>query len=76
MPRHYSTTEVETVLRALGFEMIRQRGSDRRWRGVWGGQRRNVTVVAGQRQIPDGTLRSIATQAGLALDELKKRIEG
>ena len=75
MPRRYSSREVEALLRSLGFAFIRQRGSHRRFRGGWQGRERNVSVVAGQRQIPEKTLRSIADQAGFTLDELKLRLD-
>ncbi len=45
--------------------------------GVSGaGQRRNVTLVAGQRQIPAKTLSSILNQANLTTNEMVRLIEG
>jgi len=53
---------------------VRQSGSHRRFRGDLAGRVRNVTLVAGNKQIPDGTLAGIASQLGLTTPELKRRL--
>ncbi len=72
MPPRYSARQVEAALERLGFAFVRQRGSHRRWRGRWRGMTRNVSVVAGVRQIKPGTFYSIAEQAGLSANELEQ----
>ena len=70
MPRRYSTREVERFLRTNGFAMSRQSGSHRRWTGQFRGRSCYVTVVAGQKQIPDATLAGIASQLHVSTPEL------
>ena len=70
MPRRYSTREVEAALHRIGVHRVHQRGSHIRYRGVWRGQKRNVTLVAGERKIPPRTLSYILEQAGLTASEL------
>jgi len=72
MPRRYSGAELARLLRRLGFDLIRQRGSHQRYRGVWRGEQRNITLVANQREIPPKTLRSIAAQLGISAGELER----
>ncbi len=76
MPRRYSTRQVSEALERIGIRFLRQRGSHMRYRGVWRGQERNVTIVAGQKTIPARTLASILKQAGLTPDELSRLIRG
>ena len=76
MPRRYSVREVPLALERAGFQFQRQQGSHMQYRGVWRGRQRNVTLVAGQRQIPPRTLDSILDQAGLTVRELSLLIEG
>ena len=55
------------ILESHGFELDRQRGSHRVYKGVVGGQTR-VVVVAGHREgeeIKRGTLNSMIRQSGL-----------
>lgn len=60
----------------LGFRRVRLRGSHVRYRGVFNGQERNVTLVANQRQIPAKTLRAIAAQIGVTADRLEEMLTG
>ena len=76
MPRRYSTAEVAAALERIGIRYLRQRGSHLRYKGFWRGQERNVTLVAGHRQIPARTLSSILKQAGLTAQELSRLING
>lgn len=75
MPRRFSTDEVTRALERIGFRFVRQRGSHMHYVGVWRGSRRRVTLVAGQSQIPAGTMGRILQQAALSVDELKALIE-
>jgi predicted RNA binding protein YcfA (HicA-like mRNA interferase family) len=76
MPRRYSTREVEAALRRIGIHWVHQRGSHVRCRGVWRGQERNVTLVAGEKKIPARTLSYILKQAGLTAKELASLVSG
>jgi predicted RNA binding protein YcfA (HicA-like mRNA interferase family) len=76
MPRRYSTDEVAAALDRIGIRFLRQRGSHLRYRGTWRGQQRNVTLVAGSRQIPPRVLAFILKQAGLTAEELARIVDG
>ncbi len=76
MPRRYSTDEVAAALEKVNIHVLRQRGSHVRYRGVWRGQERNVTLVGGRRQIPPRTLAAIVRQAGLTAEELARVARG
>jgi hypothetical protein len=47
-----------------------------RYRGVWRGRERNITLVAGQKVIPARTLANILEQAGIAPKEFDRLAEG
>jgi hypothetical protein len=47
-----------------------------RYQGVWRGQERHVTLVAGERVIPARRLSTILHQAGLNADELARLVKG
>ena len=59
--------EVLDVLGRNGFELIRQRGSHRRFRGTVGGQTRLVTIAfhSQNEEVLPATLASIIRQSGL-----------
>jgi len=76
MPRRYSTREVEAALHRIRIRRIHQPGSHIRYRGVWRGQQRNVTLVAGEKKIPARTLAYILKQAGLTAVELASLVTG
>ncbi len=71
----YSYREVLKALSKLGFVVLRQRGSHIVLKGEYGGKRRTV-VVPRYDEIPVGTLRGIAFQAGLTIEEFRKILEG
>jgi len=76
MPRRYSTREVEAALRRIGVHLVHQRGSHIRYRGVWRGQQRNVTLVARETKIAPRTLSYVLKQAGLTANELASLVGG
>ena len=76
MPRRYSTREVAEALERIGIRFLRQKGSHMRYRGIWRGRERNVTLVAGQRLIPPRTLSQILSQVGVQPEEFVRLIEG
>jgi predicted RNA binding protein YcfA (HicA-like mRNA interferase family) len=64
------------VLERIGIRFQRQRGSHTRYRGVWRGRERNVTLIAGQKEIPARTLASVLEQAGISAKELARLVRG
>ena len=76
MPRRYSTREVAEALERIGIRFLRQKGSHMRYRGVWRGRERNVTLIAGQWLIPPRTLSQILSQVGIRSDEFVRLIDG
>lgn len=59
-----SSREVERLLREGGFELKRQKGSHMRFVHADG---RKVTLPAGKKDMPLGTLKSIEVQSGLRI---------
>ena len=58
--------EVVRILERNGFEIARQNGSHRRFKGIVNGRTRMVTVPgADGDDVPKGTLGSIRRQSGL-----------
>jgi len=47
-----------------------------RHRGVWRGRERNVTLVAGQRQIPPRTVSQILSQIGINTADFARLMNG
>ena len=76
MPRRYSVREAEAARNRIGIQLIRQKGSHIRYRGIWRGMERNVTLVAGQNVIQPRTLSEVLKQAGLSADELARLVAG
>jgi predicted RNA binding protein YcfA (HicA-like mRNA interferase family) len=68
MPKLLSSTRVVKVLQREGFIFISQRGSHAKFR------RASATVIVpmAKKEIPQGTLRSIIRQSGLAPEKFKK----
>jgi len=62
MPKRLSSVQVARVLNQSGFALVAQKGSHQKFRNGLG---RSVTVPAGRREIPIGTLLSIIRQSGL-----------
>jgi predicted RNA binding protein YcfA (HicA-like mRNA interferase family) len=67
---------VEVALGRIGIRRVHQRGSHVRYRGIWRGRQRKVTLVAGEKTIPARTLSYILKQAGLTAEELAGLING
>lgn len=64
MLKQYSSNDVISTLKSIGFEFISQKGSHKKFRKG----KLVVIVPAGRKVIPLGTLRSIKRQAGLGKD--------
>lgn len=65
MPKRWSSSEVERVLRAYGFVLVSQKGSHMKY--VSNG--RVVIVPAGRKELPNGTFASILRQSGLDISK-------
>ena len=62
------------ILHEHGFKLTRQRGSHRRFAGLYDGQRRLVTVPGSDGEdLPKGTLAAIRRQSGLPRRLFRKR---
>jgi len=61
-----NSREVEGLLKKLGFEFHRQKGSHQQFVGNIGGKRRLVTVQANQSHFARKTMKSMILQSGLA----------
>ena len=64
MPRRLSSREIGSVLLNAGFVLSRRKGSHCVYTRP--GHSGHVTVVAGERIVPMGTLASIIRQSGLS----------
>jgi predicted RNA binding protein YcfA (HicA-like mRNA interferase family) len=65
MPKRWSSSEVESILRANGFNLVSQKGSHKKY--VANG--RVVIVPAGRKPLPQGTFASIVRQSGLDISK-------
>lgn len=70
MPKLYSSREVLRVLRRAGFELVSQRGSHIKLRGVREGKL-CVVIVPNHKEIARGTFSSIISQANLTRAEFE-----
>ncbi|MEI6446712.1 MAG: type II toxin-antitoxin system HicA family toxin [Actinomycetes bacterium] len=69
MARQFSSAQITRALERHGFVFVSQRGSHMKFKSR-GGTARTVIVPAGRKSLPVGTLKAIARQAGLRLEEL------
>ena len=76
MPRRYSMREAQAAQNRIGLLRIRQKGSHIRYRGIWRGMQRNVTLVAGQTVVQQRMLSEMLKPAGLSADELARLVAG
>jgi predicted RNA binding protein YcfA (HicA-like mRNA interferase family) len=67
MPRRLSSREIEQVLLAAGFIFSRRKGSHCVYTRP--GHPGHVTVVAGEKIVPIGTLAKIVRQSGLTKED-------
>ncbi|MBI3385021.1 type II toxin-antitoxin system HicA family toxin [Candidatus Gottesmanbacteria bacterium] len=71
MPKLYSAKEIIKSLRKAGFEIVSQKGSHIKLRGVKAGKLQTV-IVPNHKEIAKGTLSSILNQANLTKNELEE----
>jgi len=69
MPKLYSSSEIEAVLRALGFLFTSQRGSHQKFKDVDG---LICILPANKKEIPTGTFRSILKQMRISLERFEE----
>ncbi|MBS1495196.1 MAG: type II toxin-antitoxin system HicA family toxin [Bacteroidetes bacterium] len=71
MPKEYSSKEIETVLKKIGFVFISQKGSHGKFKDDKG---KTVILPMNKKEIPFGTFRSILRQAGIDLNEFINKL--
>jgi len=69
MPKLYSSNEIEKVLKALGFKLISQKGSQGKYKNETG---KVVILVMNKKEIPVGTFKSILKQAEITENKFKE----
>lgn len=70
MPKLYSVRQIVNALRRAGFEIISQKGSHIKMRGIRDGKLQTV-IIPNHKEIALGTLSSILKQASMTKDELE-----
>ena len=72
MPKLYSSTEIEKVLKQLGYSFISQKGSHGKFKNKTG----NIVILPmNKKEIPIGTFKSILKQINISLEEFKNFLE-
>ena len=71
MPKRYSAKEVLRILHKYHFDVVSQKGSHMKLRGVVGGKLQTV-IVPNHKVIATGTLSSIIRQSGLTKDDFDR----
>ncbi|MCL4382981.1 MAG: type II toxin-antitoxin system HicA family toxin [Patescibacteria group bacterium] len=74
MPKLYSAKQVISALRRAGFEIVSQRGSHIKMRGIKAGKIQTV-IIPNFKEIPMGTFSSILSQANLTRAEFDSYIK-
>ena len=69
MPKLYSSSEIESVLKKLGFLFITQKGSHAKFKHKDG---RIVILPMKKKEIPFGTFRSILKQANITQQKFEE----
>ena len=69
-----SPREITKALEASGFELISQKGSHAKYVLNEKDKPKKTTFVPLHDNIPIGTLRAILKQAGITIEELKKKL--
>jgi len=73
MPKLYSAREVIKALRKAGFEIVSQKGSHLKLRGIVDGKLQTV-IVPNHKEIAQGTFKSILSQADLTKSEFESHL--
>lgn len=69
MPKLYSSSEIESILKKLEFRFASQKGSHGKFKHKDG---RMIILPMNKKEIPIGTFRSILKQANVSLQEFEK----
>lgn len=70
MPKLYSAREIIKILQKAGFEIISQKGSHIKLRGIQNGKLQTV-IVPNHKEIARGTFSSILNQANMTKKEFE-----
>lgn len=73
MPKLYSAREVVKALRKAGFEIVSQKGSHIKLRGIVSGKLQTA-IVPDHKEIARGTFSSILSQANLTKQEFEQYV--
>jgi len=73
MPKLYSARQIVKALQRIGFEIVSQKGSHIKLRGIFDGET-YTAIVPNHKQVALGTLHSILKQAGITRAELEENI--
>lgn len=73
MPKLYSSREIINALKRLGFNIISQKGSHVKMRGIIDGKLQTAIIPA-HRQIAVGTTSSILKQANITKHQLEANV--
>jgi len=73
MPKLYSAREVIKTLRKAGFEVVSQKGSHIKLRGIIDGKLQTV-IIPNHKEIASGTFKSILSQANLTKTEFESHL--
>jgi predicted RNA binding protein YcfA (HicA-like mRNA interferase family) len=71
MSKLYSSRQIQSVLKKLGFSPVSQKGSHAKFKDSDG----NIVILPmGKKEIPEGTFRSVLKQADITIHEFKKNL--
>ena len=73
MPKLYSARQIVKALQRIGFEIVSQKGSHIKLRGIFDGET-YTAIVPNHKEVALGTLQSILKQAGITREELEENI--
>lgn len=70
MPKLYSATDVTKFFKRAGFELISQKGSHIKMRGIYNGKLQTV-IIPNHKEVARGTFSSILKQADMTSIEFE-----
>ncbi|OGM64491.1 hypothetical protein A2893_01860 [Candidatus Woesebacteria bacterium RIFCSPLOWO2_01_FULL_39_25] len=73
MPKLYSARQIVKALKRIGFEIVSQKGSHIKLRGIFDGET-YTAIVPNHKEVALGTLQSILKQVGITREELEENI--
>lgn len=71
MPKLYTSRDTVRAFKRAGFDVISQKGSHLKMRGVWDGKLQTI-IIPTHKEIRYGTFSGILTQSGMSKEEFEK----